>query len=106
MGVRSVQIALNNTTATPLIVPGAGTSSDTTFINTTGSIPDPIPALVTNLSSSVVVYVGGQGVTSSTGTPIQGNASLPFSFVGTDATDLFAISASDTPSVAVFLLRQ
>lgn len=107
MGVHSVQIALNNSTATALVVPGAGAGgTDTSFINTSGSIGDPLPVLVTNDSSTVVIYLGGPGVTSSTGTAIQPNAALPFSFIGTDAQDLFAISASDTPSVAVFALRQ
>jgi hypothetical protein len=110
MGVLSVQIALNSATATPLIVHGTGTGTggDTTFKNTEGSIDDPIPALVTNLAASggAVVWVGGQGVTTSTGTPIQPLASLPFSFVGSDSRALWAISGSDTPSVSVCLLRQ
>lgn len=108
MGVHSVQITVGTGTAVPLVVPGAGAGgADTSFINTSGSISDPLPVLVTNLAAATdVVWVGGPGVTSSTGTPIQPLASLPFSFIGTDAEDLFAIASGASTSVAVFAERQ
>lgn len=108
MGVHSVQISVTTATAVPLVVPGAGAGgSDTSFVNTSGSISDPLPILVTNTAASTdVVYVGGPGVTTSTGTPIQPLAALPFSFVGTDAQNLYAIASGGTASVAVFAMRQ
>ncbi len=108
LGCHSVQIATNTTTAVPLIVPGAGAGgSDTSFKNTSGSIGDPLPVLITNTAAATdVVYVGGPSVTTSTGTPIQPLAALPFSFIGTDAENLFAIASAGTPSVAVFAMRQ
>jgi hypothetical protein len=86
--------------------PGAG-GADTTFKNTSGSVGDPLPVLVTNLAAATdVVWVGGPGVSSSTGTPIQPLASLPFSFIGTDAQFLYAIASGGNTSVSVFLERQ
>lgn len=108
IGCHSVQIPTSTTTAVALVVqgPGAG-GTDTTFKNVTGSIGDPLPILVTNTAAATdVVYVGGPSVTTSTGTPIQPLAALPFSFVGTDATQLYAIASAGTPSVAVFAERQ
>ena len=108
MGVHSVQISVTTAAAVPLIVPGPGAGgADTSFVNTSGNVGDPLPVLVTNLAAATdVIWVGGPGVSSSTGTPIQPLASLPFSFVGTDAEDLFAISTGGTTSVAVFAERQ
>lgn len=106
MGVNSVQVALNATTATPIVVQGAGNPGDGTFRNVTGAMGDELPLLITNTSATIVVYLGGYGVTSATGTPLQPNAALPMSFLGTDATDLFAIAASATPTVSVFAGRQ
>ena len=108
MGVHSVQISVTTGAAVPLMVfgPGAG-GADTTFKNISGTVGDPLPVLVTNLAAATdVVYVGDQTVTTSTGTPIQPLASLPFNFVGSDAHHLWAIASGGNTSVAVLALRQ
>jgi hypothetical protein len=108
MGVHSVQISVGTVTAVPLMVPGPGSGgADTSFKNTQGAVGDPLPVMVTNLAAATdVVYVGGATVTTSTGTPIQPLASLPFNFVGTDAQHLWAIASGGATSVAVIALRQ
>jgi len=59
--------------------------------------PNRYGALVQNTDSSITVYVGNTGVTSSTGTPIVAGGSLYFPTFAA----LYAISASGTPSVTV-----
>lgn len=105
MGFNSQQIALNSSTPTALIQQGAGTSGNG-FVQVGGAQGDELPGIIQNTSASVVVYLGGPDVSSSNGFPLAAGASLPINFLGTDAIDLFAISASDTPSVAVLLGRQ
>jgi hypothetical protein len=53
--------------------------------------------LVTNLDSTVTIYVGNSGVTSSTGQAVFAQNSLTIPFTGA----VYAISASATPSVSV-----
>ena len=105
MGFNSQQIALNASTATPLIVTGAGTSGNG-FVQVGGAIGDELPCIIQNTHASITVYLGGSDVSSSNGFPLVAGASLPITFLGTDAVGLYAIAASATPSVAVLLGRQ
>jgi len=104
MGVKSIQITLNATTATPLIVKSDG--SGTTFTNAHGAIGDELPALITNTDATIKIYLGGPGVTALTGTPLAAGAALPINFLGSDGQALEAIAASGAPVVAVLVGRQ
>jgi hypothetical protein len=102
MPFKSVQIALNASTATPLVVQGY---TGTDFPNTTGVDGDEIPFLITNCDAVIVIYIGGPGVTTATGTPLAAGAALPIGVVGGGEIP-YAIAASGTPTVAVLAGRQ
>jgi hypothetical protein len=102
MAIKSVQIALSSSTATPLLVQG---SSGTQFLNITGSMSDQLPIQVKNTDSAITIYLGGVGVTSSTGYPLLAGQSISFGLLGSGDVP-YAISASGTPTVAVMAGRQ
>ena len=77
----SVTTALNSSTATAIAA----------------IRPNRYGALVQNPDSSITIYVGNTGVTSSTGTPIVAGGSV---YMPTFAA-LYAISASGTPNAVV-----
>ena len=87
MALATAQIALNATTATK--------------INTVGGTPSShYKIYVKNLDASINVFVGLTGVTSSTGLRLNtGETTIIEPVIA--GTDLYAISASGTPSVAV-----
>ena len=87
MALATTQIALNATTPTK--------------INTVGGTPSShYKIYVKNLDASINVFVGLTGVTSSTGLRLNtGETTIIEPVVA--GTDLYAISASGTPSVAV-----
>ena len=87
MALATTQIALNATTATK--------------INTVGGTPSShYKIYVKNLDASINVFVGLTGVTSSTGLRLNTGETIVIEPV-VAGTDLYAISASGTPSVAV-----
>ena len=71
-----------------------------------GSLIDPIPVQVKNMDATITVYLGGPGVTSSTGYPLLAGASISFGFVAGDEDALYVIAASGTPKMAWLALRQ
>jgi hypothetical protein len=105
MAFKSAQITLGNVSATQLIVQGAGA---TQFANIAGTVDDPLPVIVTNTDATIVIYVGGPGVTAATGTPVYPKTSFPMSLIGDPSiSDIpFAIGASGAPVVAVLCGRQ
>ena len=87
MALATAQIALNATTATK--------------INTVGGTPSShYKIYVKNLDASINVFVGLTGVTSSTGLRLNTGETIVIEPV-VAGTDLYAIGASGTPSVAV-----
>jgi len=87
MALATAQIALNSSTATK--------------INTVGGTPSSYYKIyVKNLDASINVFVGITGVTSSTGLRLNAGETTIIDPVVV-GTDLYAISASGTPSVAV-----
>jgi hypothetical protein len=64
-----------------------------------GSSNQPLPILIENLDAANAVYLGGSGVTTSTGLTLAAGGSLTFNVVGSDS--LYAISAG---SVVVAVL--
>jgi len=101
VAIRSVHVALNASTPTPLLVVG----------NSTGQLPeikgvdgDELPLLIQNLDPAIVVYLGGPDVSATNGLPLAVGATVPMMLIGTDIP--YAISASGTPSVCVFAGRQ
>ena len=95
MGVVTEQITLNDTTPTQLI-------TDTSVV---GTASDPIPVVVENIDESITIYLGNSEVASDVGLPLVAGASISFSFVGTDGQDLYAISESGEPVVALLWTR-
>jgi hypothetical protein len=106
MAIRSVQIALNNATATALMVAGDGTG--TTFKNLAGTATDPLPVTIGNTDAAIAIWIGGPGVTAATGTKLLPGASQSYQMVGDPAiSDIFyAIAASATPNASVMIGRQ
>lgn len=101
MGFASAQVTVSNVTATPLF----GTSA-TGLIRTTGAVSDPFAAIIQNTDGSNTVFLGGPGVTSGNGFPLIKGASIPFAFLGTDATGLYGIANVAPVVVAVLAGRQ
>jgi hypothetical protein len=90
MALATAQIALNSSTATK--------------INTVGGTPSShYKIYVKNLDASINVFVGVTGVTSSTGLRLNSGETTIIDPV-VAGTDLYAISASGTPSVAVMAI--
>jgi hypothetical protein len=90
MALATAQIALNSSTATK--------------INTVGGTPSShYKIYVKNLDASINVFVGITGVTSSTGLRLNSGETTIIDPV-VAGTDLYAISASGTPSVAVMAI--
>jgi hypothetical protein len=98
---KAVQISLNSSTATALIVAGSGT---TQFLNTGGTVTDPLPCIIRNTDAADTVYIGGPTVTAGEGFELLAGESMPFSLIAGDIP--YAISATDTPVVAVLCGRQ
>jgi hypothetical protein len=61
-----------------------------------GTFNDPVPIVIENTDATNAVYLGGSGVTTSTGIKLAAGASLTYNVIGNDS--LYAISAG---SVAV-----
>jgi hypothetical protein len=107
----SISAQLNVTTSAPVLLwqTTTGVSPDPA-VNTAGQIfraqppADPVPILVVNTDSTNPVYLGGSGVTSSTGTKLAGGLSITRSVVGNDSQ--YAISTGGTVVVAVLVDRQ
>ena len=90
MALATAQIALNASTATK--------------INTVGGTPSSHYKLyVKNLDSSINVFIGLTGVTTSTGLRLNAGETTIIDPV-VAGTDIYAISASSTPSVAVMAI--
>jgi hypothetical protein len=90
MALATAQIALNSSTATK--------------INTVGGTPNThYKIYVKNLDASINVFVGITGVTSSNGLRLNSGETTIIDPV-VAGTDLYAISASGTPSVAVMAI--
>jgi hypothetical protein len=102
MALVAHQIALNASTATPLLVQG---TTGTEFENVQGSVQDPLPIWIKNESASIVVWIGGSAVTALTGQSIAAGAVLPLTLYGSSEIP-YAIAASATPSVSVLAGRQ
>lgn len=68
-----------------------------------GTVNDPVPIVVENTDATNAVYLGGSGVTTSTGLKLAAGASLTYNVVGNDS--LYAISAGSVV-VAVAVGRQ
>lgn len=106
MGVHSVQITTNATTAVPLFVHGAGVEGDGTFKEVRGNVSDAFPTIIQNTDGTNTVYLGDSGVTAANGFPLIKGASLPITWVGSDAAGLWAIAGGGTPVVAILAGRQ
>ena len=90
MALATAQVALNSSTATK--------------INTVGGTPSSHYKLyVKNLDGTILVYVGPSGVTTSTGLRLNAGETVIIDPV-VAGTDLYAISASGTPSVSVMVI--
>lgn len=90
MALATAQIALNSSTATK--------------INTVGGTPSShYKIYVKNLDASINVFVGITGVTAATGLRLNSGETTIIDPV-VAGTDLYAISASGTPSVAVMAI--
>src|SRR5271157_4579583 len=104
MAASSRQVALNASTATLLWV------TESTPAATAGHFQahdagDPVPMIVQNIDSTIVIYLGPASMTDTTvGFPLAAGASLPSNVVGSDS--MYAIAASGTPKAAVLSGRQ
>lgn len=103
MGVKSAQITVPTTAAVPLFVSGSGT---TQFANVNGAVGDELPTLIENTDATNNVYLGASGVTSSTGFLLKAGATLPISWLGSDATTLFAVATGASVTVCLLAGRQ
>lgn len=91
-------------TAKQLVVLGAGGAASGTFKNVTGNQSDPLVGTIQNIDPANTVVIGGPDVATTGGIHLLPNQALPFSWVGTEATTLFAAAASTTVTgVAVML---
>jgi hypothetical protein len=72
--------------------------------NMYGTLQDPLPILLQNVDSSNTVYIGGPGVTSSTGYPLAPGGSIPLSLYGSDIP--IAISIAGDPAIVILAGRQ
>ena len=69
-----------------------------TLVATIGSAPDTDGVLV---SSSAAAFIGGAGVTTSTGFPIAENTPLLVPTTGSEPLELYAVVSSSTATVSV-----
>jgi hypothetical protein len=97
------------TTATPVLLwqTSTGFSPDPAI---TGQVframaaSDPLPIIIENLDATNPVYLGGSGVTSSTGTELAAGGSITRNVIGNDSE--YAIASGGTVSVSVQVSRQ
>lgn len=100
MPVLAAQVTVPSATAAvPLILPG-------TFNNTSGGNGDELPVIICNHDATNPVYLGGPGVTSSTGLKLAAGGLMSFAFIGTDALSLFARATGAPVVVGVLAGRQ
>lgn len=69
-----------------------------TLVATIGSAPDTDGVLV---SSSAAAFIGGSGVTTTTGFPIAANTPVLVPTTGAEPLSLYAVVASSTATVSV-----
>ncbi len=104
MALRSQAIALNTSTATPLLVKGTSSGQ---FPNISGTVNDPLPVIIQNNNASISITVGGPNVASEGGVVIPAGSSLQLSLIGSPVSDIpYAVSASATPNATVICGRQ
>lgn len=70
-----------------------------TLICTVGSAPENDGVLINN-GGSVTVYLGGSGVTASTGFPVAENTTVTVPTTGAEGLALYGITSSSTSNVA------
>jgi hypothetical protein len=68
-----------------------------TLVCTVGSVPDADGALI---SSSAAVFIGGSGVTTTTGFPVAANTPVLFPTTGVEPVAVYAIVSSGTATVS------
>lgn len=101
MALKSIQLTLS-TTEQAAIVQGSGAAQ---FKNAAGTLQDPLPVQITNMDAAIIIYIGGAGVLSSTGTPIPAGETWIANLYGTSEIP-HLVAASGTPTAAVLLGRQ
>lgn len=99
MGFFSAQVATSGTAAAVLTT-GNG------FTNLTGNVTDPVPFVIKNIDSTITIYLGGSGVTTSNGYPLLAGQSVTLSSINSEAGSLWAVAASGTPKLSVLAGRQ
>lgn len=101
MALKGIQITLVTSTATPLLVKGAGT---TQVVNSIGNIGDPIPIIIQNLDAALNMWIGGPNVDATHGILLGPGQSLPMNLYG--ESEIPYVFAVGTPIVAVLVGRQ
>jgi hypothetical protein len=99
--------SVSTSTATLLWQTSTGVTPEDQAINTgngiyrAGTFNDPVPIIIENLDATNPVYLGGSGVTSTTGTKLIAGASITRNVVGNDSEYAIATGAAVNVSIEV-----